>query len=49
MEKRRQELSRLKAYTNSIEKEVTLLLQNLQWDPKLITEVGYFPENLGTT
>ncbi|KAJ0180222.1 hypothetical protein K1T71_003626 [Dendrolimus kikuchii] len=34
MEKRKLEIENLSCYTRTIENEVTLILQNLQWDPK---------------
>lgn len=46
--KRQQELTKLKAFTINIEKEVTLLLQNLKWDPNLTIEVSLVGRNRKT-
>lgn len=39
MDKRRTQLSELSSYIQSIDTEVTMILQNLQWDRKYLIEV----------
>lgn len=39
MDKRREELTKLKSYTEKIDNELTMILQNLQWDRNHLLQV----------
>lgn len=42
MDVRERDLSQIKAYIDDVDKEVTMILQSLQWDRKHLLEVSLF-------
>lgn len=42
MDARERDLSQINAYIENVDKEVTMILQSLQWDRKHLLEVSLF-------